>query len=147
MKLAWIHLNGPAGARADARERLELIADTYLSVGAPVQYAAETLLAVRNELQRQIRARLEANDNFLRETCRLRRGGEVLLREGGWYAVIAISPEVSEEEFAVSLLEHENVFVHPGYFFDFPRPGFLVLSLLSPVEVFQEGVTRILARL
>jgi aspartate/methionine/tyrosine aminotransferase len=70
-----------------------------------------------------------------------------LLREGGWYAVLEIASEISEEKFAVDLLEHENVFVHPGYFFDFPRPGFLVLSLLTPVAAFREGVARILARL
>ncbi|MGH7495487.1 MAG: pyridoxal phosphate-dependent aminotransferase [bacterium] len=147
MKLAWIHVNGPDEARVAALERLEYVADTYLSVGTPVQWAAEELLAVRHELQRQIRARLDTNYAFLLETCRRRQRGEVLLRQGGWYAVLGIPAEISEEEFAVNILVQENVLVHPGYFYDFPRPGFLVLSLLTPIEIFQEGVVRIFARL
>jgi aspartate/methionine/tyrosine aminotransferase len=147
MKLAWFHVNGPEEARAEAMARLEFIADTYLSVGTPVQCAAEKLFEVRYDLQRQIHARLEANYAFLLKACGLGRRGEVLAREGGWYAVLRIPEEIPEEEFAVGLLEQENVFVHPGYFFDFPRPGFLVMSLLTPVEIFQEGVARLLARL
>ncbi len=147
MKLAWIHVNGPEALREQACARLEFIADTYLSAGTAVQLAARKLLALRHEMQQQIRARTEANYVYLLESCRARQEGKVLLREAGWYAILKISPEISEEELAVDLLQRDEVFVHPGYFFDFPQAGFLVLSLLAPAEVFQEGVERVLARL
>ena len=147
MKLGWIHVHGPETLRAEAQTRLEFIADTYLSVSTPVQHAARELLALRREMQRQIQTRTQANEAALLEVCRRQPEREVLRREGGWYAVLRLPPEISEEECVVSLLQRDAVLAHPGYFFDFPQHGFLVLSLLPPTEVFQEGVARILARL
>ncbi len=147
MKLGWIYVAGPEAWCQEASTRLEFIADTYLSVGTPVQHAAEKLLALRHDMQRQIQARTQANLAFLLELCRTRPNCRVLLREGGWYAVLKIPPEISEERFCVSLLKEGNVFVHPGYFFDFAQPGFLVLSLLTPPRIFQEGTQRMLTRL
>lgn len=140
MKLGWLYVNGPAVLRAEAIGRLEYIADAYLSAGTPVQHAAPGLLASRYEVQRQIHERVAANEAALQAACRALPECNVLPREGGWYAVIEIPPEIPEEEFAVTLLERENVFLHPGYFFDFPRRGFLVLSLLTPARFFEEGV-------
>lgn len=147
MKLAWIHVSGPANLAAAARERLDFIADTYLSVGTPVQHAAPRWLAVRQEMQQQIHQRLATNENHLRTQCRSFPGVKLLQREGGWYTVLALPPAVREEEFTLALLEQDHVLVHPGYFFDFAQEGFLVVSLLTRPELFQEGMARLLARL
>ncbi len=147
MKLAWIHVSGPAGLAAAARERLDFIADTYLSVGTPVQHAAPRWLALRQEMQQQIHQRLAANEDYLRAECRRLSGVKVLRRDGGWYAVLALPPAVREEEFTLALLEQDQVLVHPGYFFDFAQEGFLVVSLLTRPAVLQEGSARLLARL
>lgn len=147
MKLAWIHVSGPADLVAAARERLDFIADTYLSVGTPVQHAAPRWLAGRLELQQQIHQRLAANEDHLRTLCLSFPSVKLLRREGGWYAVLALPSAVPEEAFTLALLKQDHVLVHPGYFFDFPQEGFLVVSLLTRPELFQEGMTRLLARL
>jgi alanine-synthesizing transaminase len=144
LKLGWIALAGPARARERARERLEFIADAYLSVGAPVQHAAPILLQLRGAVQGQIRERVEANEARLRERCASAASLRPLEREGGWYAVLELSESVDEEAFCIRLLERHGVLVHPGYFFDFQRPGVLVVSLLAEPETFAEGVARLI---
>ena len=143
LKLAWTAVSGPAAVREEALGRLELLADTYLSVGTPVQRAAPGLLARAEELRAPIVARVAANLGTLR---RLARGGSatVLRGGGGWSAVLRIPATMPEEERVLSLLEREDVLVHPGYFFDFPREAYLVLSLLPRREEFEEAVARIL---
>ena len=144
LKLAWIALTGPEAARTEARRRLEVVADTYLSVATPVQGAAGELLARREELQSPIRLRTAANLALLR--TRLAGGSPATLLdpEGGWYAVLRVPATRSEDERVAGLLEHRNVLVHPGYFFDFPHEAFLVVSLLPTPESFAEGVARLL---
>ena len=144
LKLAWIALTGPEAARTEARRRLEVVADTYLSVATPIQGAATELLARREELQSPIRLRTAANLALLR--TRLAGGSPATLLdpEGGWYAVLRVPATRSEDERVAGLLEHRNVLVHPGYFFDFPHEAFLVVSLLPTPESFAEGVARLL---
>lgn len=144
VKLGWIHVSGPQALRAEAQERLDFIADTYLSVGTPVQHAAERLLALRRHVQQQIRQRCSANEKNLFEQCVHAPHCRVLHREGGWYAIIANAKEFSEEEFTVRLLEEHNVLIHPGYFFDFPQSGYVVVSLLTPPNILQEGIVRMI---
>ena len=146
MKLGWIHVSGPEGLVADAQAHLDLIADTYLSVGTPVQLALPELLASRSSLQPQIMGRVTGNLEYLRGQCEAAGGCGVLRLEGGWYAVLEILPKIKEEEFALALLEEGDVFIHPGYFFDFPRQGFLVVSLLTSPEVFREGIARLMEK-
>lgn len=147
MKLGWIHVGGPVGLVAETRERLDFIADTYLSVSTPVQHAAAELLSLRQEMQRQIIERVLRNDKYLRTRSAELPFCRVLKQEGGWYAILEITGEFSEEDFCLTLLEDDNVFLHPGYFFDFPKQGFLVLSLLTPQAIFEEGVNRVVSRL
>jgi alanine-synthesizing transaminase len=148
MKLAWIHVSGPEALCKAAKRRLDFIADTYLSVGTPVQNAAARLLGRRRALQSQIRNRLEANEDFLRQCCAGIAEVQVLNREGGWYAILEIRREgFSEEDWTVSLLEHEDVLVHPGYFFDFSAEDYLVVSLLTPPAVFKQGISRLISRI
>ena len=144
MKLGWMALAGPELARKRARERLEFIADAYLSVGAPVQHAAAALLGLRGVVQRQIRARIAANESLLRERCARVPDLRVLEREGGWYAVLELSESIDEEAFCVRLLEQHGVLVHPGFFFDFARSGVLVVSLLAQPADLAEGIARVI---
>jgi alanine-synthesizing transaminase len=145
LKLGWIVTGGPAREREQAFERLELIADTYLSVSAPVQWAAPVLLGLRTQLQDQILARVRANRTFLASLIGPRSPWALLETEGGWYAILEAPRIQSEEDWVLSLLASDGVLVQPGFFFDFEREAFLVLSLLTPEEVFRAGVRRILS--
>ncbi len=146
MKLAWIVVGGPEDFARAAVERLDVIADTYLSPGTPVQLAAAKLLALRSEMQEQVRRRVAENLAFLdRALC----GGQAtpltrLECEGGWYAVLRVPSSGSDEALAVQLLEQCSVLVHPGRFFNFAQDGFFVLSLISPERDFQEGCRRLM---
>ncbi len=140
MKLGWLIANGPA--REAALARLELIADTFLSVGSPVQWALPSLLRTADSIQQQIRARTQANLSHLREQVR-GKPVSVLELEGGWYATLQVPRIRTEEEWALLLLEQQNTLIQPGFFYDFGQEAFLVLSLLTPEPVFREGLTRI----
>ncbi len=146
LKLGWIVTGGPPADRGNAFERLELIADTYLSVSAPVQWAAPALLGSARQMQRQILERVRANRAFLASQIGAASPWNLLATEGGWYAVLEAPRIQSEEEWVLSLLTEDGVLVQPGFFFDFEREAFLVISLLTPEDVFREGIRRILAR-
>ena len=143
LKLSWAVVQGQDAARREALARLELIADTYLSVGTPIQEALPELMELRDEIQGQIRRRVQANWKLLREKVTAVRKAQLLRCEGGWYAVLEV--EGDEEELTLDALQKDGVLVHPGYFFDFAREGSIVLSLLS--SEFEEGVERLLQRI
>lgn len=151
MKAAWIVLSGPKDLVRNALARLEIIADTYLSVSAPVAHALPRLLETRHAIQPQIRERLESNRAALDQDLTRISGVTQLESDGGWYAVLKLdraggeSPR-TDEDFVVELAAHEGVVVHPGHFYDFADEGFLVLSLLPQPEVFAEGVSRLVRR-
>jgi aspartate/methionine/tyrosine aminotransferase len=140
LKLGWIVVNGEKAR--EAYERLEWIADTYLSVATPVQLALTSLLV--SSVQQKIQVRIAENLHWLQQTVR-GTALNVLRVEGGWYAVAQVPRTRSEEEWVLTLLEHHNVLVQPGFFYDFESEAFLVLSLLTDSSQFQEGVRRILA--
>jgi alanine-synthesizing transaminase len=145
MKLGWIVAGGPESVRRCAFERLELIADTYLSVSSPVQRAAGRLLAAGTRVRDEIAARTRANLARLRAAVEGTALG-VLDVEGGWYATVRVPRTRSEEEWTLELLERENVLVQPGFFYDFESEAFLVLSLLTAPARFEEGVRRLVGR-
>ena len=142
MKLGWIVVGGEERRRREAFERLEWIADTYLSVGAPVQCAAPRLLELRGKMQREIRRRVEGNWAELRGALGGESPARALDADGGWYATVEVPRIRSEEEWALGLLRDHDTLVQPGYFFDFEREAFLVMSLLSRGEDFAEGLRR-----
>jgi aspartate/methionine/tyrosine aminotransferase len=146
MKLGWMVAAGPAAERGSAMERLELIADTYLSVGTPVQWAAAPLLGLRGEIQRQIRDRVCANREFLESQIGTGSPWRMLRAEGGWYAILEAPRIHTEEEWVLGVLGEDNVLVQPGFFFDFEQEAYLVVSLLTRPDLLREGVSRILAR-
>ena len=146
MKLGWIVVNGPRELREKAMENLHWIADTYLSVGTPVQCAAARLLAAGEGLQRQIRARSAANLAFARAAL-AGSTANILAVEGGWYIVLHVPRTRSEEEWALLLLQRAGVLVQPGFFYDFESEAYLVISLLTPPEILREGLSSISAHL
>ena len=144
MKLAWLVASGPDELVKPAIQRLEIIADTYLSPGTPVQIAAPRLLAPRGEIQQQLRSRISENlrqlDSLIAHAPHISR----LDRDGGWYAVLRVPAILPDEEMAVALLERESVLIHPGRFFDFAQDGFIVASLIPPTSDFAEGARRLI---
>jgi len=146
MKLGWIVIAGPSTARAEARDKLEWIADTYLSVGTPVQQAAPRLLKLGKGIQAQIAARVHGNLAWLKSAIAADSPCRMLAVEGGWYATLQVPRIRREEEWALELLAEDNVLAQPGFFYDFESEAFLVLSLLTEPEIFQEGCRRLLAR-
>ena len=143
VKLGWIAAGGPEPLVHAALERLELVCDTYLAVSTPAQFAAPALLERGAAVRSQISIRLRANYHTLQmlagavPSCRVLRSG------GGWYAVLQVPSLESEEDLVLRLLG-EGVLVHPGYFFDFPRESFLIVSLLPPEAAFADGISRVL---
>jgi aspartate/methionine/tyrosine aminotransferase len=144
MKLAWMVASGPQSLVQPAMERLEIIADTFLSPGTPVQLALPKLLGIREEMQLQLQNRIAANLAHLDGALATNKLISRLDRQGGWYAVLRVPAKGSDEDLAVALLEKCSVLIHPGRFFDFGQDGFLVLSLITPEADFREGVRRLL---
>jgi alanine-synthesizing transaminase len=145
MKAGWIAASGPHELVRDAMARLELIADTYLSLNAPIQHALPVLLDQRRKLQPQLIARIQANLRQLDAQLAHQTLVSRLEIEGGWYAVLRVPAVQSDEELAIALLDECSVAVHPGHFYEFSGEGYLVLSLLTPAGQFAEGVRRVLA--
>lgn len=143
MKFAWLATSGPAEVVRRAGARLEVIADTYLSMNAPVQLAAPVLLEQRKQVQPILLDRLRVN---LEELDRQLGGQPACTRflvEGGWYSVLRVPALGSDEDLVIDLLRKMAVMVHPGHFYDFPSEGHLVLSLITEPEAFGEGVARL----
>jgi aspartate/methionine/tyrosine aminotransferase len=144
MKVAWIVTSGPTIEVEVAQSRLEVIADTFLSMNAPIQWATPTLLEQRKSIQQQLLARVLGNLAELDRQLAAQKACQRLIVEGGWYAVLRVPVTHTDEESTVSLLRGKSVLVHPGHFYDFPRDGYLVLSLITPEREFAEGVSRVL---
>lgn len=145
LKLGWIVVGGPHDRQKDALAGLELIADSYLSVSTPVQVAAGALLAAGAAIRHEILARVRANLGSLRQEAARHPACEVLAVEGGWFAVIRVPATRPEEALVLDLLEHERVLVHPGFFFDFSREAYVVVSLLPERHIFVDAARRVLA--
>jgi len=144
MKAAWLTVSGPRERKREALARLEVIADTYLSVNAPVQLAMPVFLDQRRTFQQQLLARVRQNLSELDRQLSRQKSCSRLAVEGGWYAVLRVLAIRSDEELALELLKSSGVSIHPGHFYDFPSEGFLVLSLITPTEIFARGVARTL---
>jgi alanine-synthesizing transaminase len=146
LKLGWMALSGPPALVSEALERLELISDTYLAVATPVQLAAPRLLAAGRTIRNGILDRLRRNHNVLTAVVSRHPSVRILPVEGGWYVILHVPAVRSEEELTLDLLDRDRVVIHPGYFFDFPREAYLVVSLLPPPDAFAEGVRRVVRR-
>jgi alanine-synthesizing transaminase len=145
MKAAWMVVSGPESAKREALDRLEVIADTFLSMNAPIQLAIPALLDLRQGFQGQLLTRVRRN---LAELDRQLAGQAFCRRlriEGGWYAVLRVESDRTDEDIAIELLREKDVYIHPGHFYDFPAEGYLVVSLICPEAEFAEGIRRLLS--
>jgi alanine-synthesizing transaminase len=149
MKIAWLAVTGPSAQVRLALDRLEIIADTYLSVSAPAQAALPALLAQRYSLRPQLLARIKENFSQLQSQLRSQPACELLHAEAGWYAILRYAPNSSthatDEDLAIHLLRHHHVLLHPGHFYDFPASNHLVISFITPPDAFREGVQKLLS--
>jgi aspartate/methionine/tyrosine aminotransferase len=148
-KLGWIAVSGDDALVKEAKARLELIADTYLSVATPVQLALPALLAEQPAVAAAVRARLQQNLAALDEALHELGPASPVRRlpvRGGWYAVLEVPRLHDDDGWVELLIREDSVVVHPGYFFDFEGDGFLVLSLLPETAAFREGVRRVARR-
>jgi aspartate/methionine/tyrosine aminotransferase len=145
MKAAWLIVSGAGSAKTEAIARVEVIADTYLSLNAPVQWALPEFLRLRDEFEAQLMARVNGN---LAELDRQLAGQKLCSRlevEGGWNAVLRVPAIRSDEELALELLAAKGVYVHPGHFYDFASKGYLVVSLITPAREFGDGIKAVLS--
>jgi hypothetical protein len=147
VKLGWVRMSGADAAVREAGGRLEFIADAYLSASTPAQLVAGALLPARGPLQARIRERLGENHRAAGQAFGGGSPAHLLPREGGWYLVVRLPEGEDDENLTYHLLVDDQVIVQPGFFFDFPQGEHLVLSLLTPVAEFAEGLSRVAARI
>ena len=144
MKAAWLVVSGPQELKNEAKGRLEVIADTYLSMNAPVQLALPVFLSQGRAFQRQLMDRVRLNLAELDRQLSLQKVCSRLEVEGGWYGILRVPATRSDEELALSLLNENSVYVHPGHFYDFSSGGYLVMSLIGPEKEFSAGLKSVL---
>ena len=147
MKAAWLVVSGPEALKTEALARLEVIADTYLSMNAPVQLAIPAFLEQRQDFQKQVITRVRCNLADLDRQLAGQQSCSRLEVEGGWYAVLRVPATGSDENLGVDLLLRRDVYVHPGHFYDFASNGHLVVSLIATHLEFQDGLRRLLQSL
>lgn len=140
MKLSWTVVSGPEDAAREAIERLQVMADAYLTVSAPTQHALPDWLAQKESVVREIMSRVRVNRQRLAAALEGRRA-ELLRADGGWCGVVRFMDSRTDEEFSLALLR-QGVLIQPGYLFDLPEHH-LVLSFLTPTEIFERGVRRL----
>ena len=146
VKLGWIGFGGPPAAVDQALALYEIVADTYLSVSTPVQVAAASLIEKGAAVRKQIHERVKANLSALRAAAAAHPSVALLAVEAGWSAVLQVPALRSEESLVLELIEQDDVLVHPGYFFDFAKEAFIVVSLLVEPAQFTAAIARVLAR-
>jgi alanine-synthesizing transaminase len=144
MKVAWIAVSGPNSLKSDALARLEVVADTYLSMNAPVQHAVPAMFAARAGIQRQLIERIKSNLAVLDLNLNAQKLCSRFAVEGGWYAVIRVPVLGTDEDLAIALLRDTGVLLQPGHFYNFPTEGHLIASLITPCAEFANGIERTL---
>src|SRR6202023_1399318 len=145
MKASWLVTSGPEPLKAQALGRLEVIADTYLSMNAPIQLALPTYLELRHGFQKQVMTRVRRNVGELDRQLMLRKACSRLEIEGGWYAIVRVPVTRSDDDLAVDLLTKKGIYVHPGHFYDFATDGYLIVSLIMPERDFADGCRQMLS--
>ena len=145
MKAAWLIVGGPQPWKSEALARLEVIADTYLSVNAHVQLAIPKFLEQRHAFQEEVVSRVRRNLAELDRQLATQKACSRLPVEGGWCTVLRVPATRSDEDLAIELVTAQGVSVHPGLFYEFPADGYLVVSLITPERTFTEGSSRLLS--
>ena len=145
MKAGWLIVGGLQEWKREALARLEVIADTYLSVNAPVQLAIPKFLEQRHAFQEQVISRVRRNLAELDRQLAMQEACSRLTVEGGWCVVLRVPATRSDEDRAIELLTAQGVSVHPGHFYEFASDGYLVVSLITPERIFAEGTSCVLS--
>jgi alanine-synthesizing transaminase len=145
MKAAWLVTSGPEELKAQALSRLEVIADTFLSMNTPVQLAIPGFLELRHGFQNQLMTRVRRNLTKLDAQLAAQSSCSRFELEGGWYAILRVPVTRSDEDLAIELLDTQEIYVHPGHFYDFPTDGHFIVSLIVPEHDFREGMKRLLS--
>ena len=145
MKAAWLIASGPQQWKSEALARLEVIADTYLSVNAPVQLAIPRFIQQHHAFQKQVMSRVRRNLTELGRQLAMQKVCSRLTVEGGWCVVLRVPATRSDEDLAIELLTAHGVSVHPGHFYEFASDGYLVMSLITPERTWAEGTRRLLS--
>ena len=145
MKVAWLTVAGPTALKQQAIARLEMIADTYLSMNTPIQLALPVLLEQRRQFRKQWLTREQDNLAYLDKLLESQKLCSRLKMEGGWYAVMKAPSVMGDDEVALELLTTRGVYVHPGHFYDFPADGYWVVSLITPEQELATGIDALLA--
>ena len=143
MKLAWLTVNGKEDLKNEAIERLEVISDTFLSASTPVQNALPCFLEKGKIITEKIKKRIRKNYKLLKnylEGSPIR----ILTAKGGWNAILEMPSIFSEEKWVKKLLIEKDVLVYPGYFFDFEKEAYLIISLIVKENFLSEGIKKIL---
>jgi alanine-synthesizing transaminase len=143
MKLGWITVSGESGIVRNAMDRLEIICDTYLSTGTPIQRALPSFLDNGRRITDQIRRRIKANYDSLRSMT-AQSSVSLFNAEGGWNVIVQFPRIMSDEEWALLILKECNVLLHPGHFFEIEQEACFVMSLLPQESVFSNGIRRVL---
>jgi alanine-synthesizing transaminase len=144
MKVAWIATSGPVPLKVEALARLEVVADTYLSMNLPVQLAVPAMLAERRSIQDQLLQRIRTNLGTLDTKLASQNLCQRLAIGGGWYAALRVPVLGTDEEMAIALLRETGVLLQPGHFYNFPTQGYMIASLITPCDEFAEGIGRVL---
>jgi hypothetical protein len=142
LKLSWIVVDGNLQQRDEALNRLDIIADTFLSVNTPVQVALPKLLRCSSDIGNQIRLRIQTNYRLLQKVF-ADSSTSVLRVEGGWYAVLQLPQKYSDDNWAEEILTYQNILVQPGHFFDMEQKSCIVISLLSISSLFGDAILRL----
>ena len=144
LKLGWIVVSGPEALVAEASARLEIMCDTFLSVNTPVQIAFEDIMQTSIPLRETILNRVRTNYTMLTAAV-AGTSCSVLESDGGWCGIIRVPTTMTDEAWALALLENEGIHLFPGYFFDLEEEGHLVVSLLPETGLFRSAVTTIVS--
>ncbi len=144
MKLSWIYLSGEPEFIEQMKEALEIISDTYLSVNTPIQVGLENLLETASNIQEKIKNQIYKNCETIIQKLKDNSSIQFFLPEGGWYMLLKLKNNLDDETFTYRLLKEQFVYVHPGYMFDMPDEGYIVISLLPSKNIMQEGIKRLI---
>jgi alanine-synthesizing transaminase len=142
LKLSWIVVSGHPAHTAQALERFDLIADTFLSVNTPVQAAIPDLLSYASDIGHQIRLRIQTNYKLLQNIFS-HSSTSVFQAEGGWYAILRLPQILSDDQWAENILTSQNIIVQPGHYYGIEQKSCIVLSLLPVLDLFEDALIKI----
>jgi alanine-synthesizing transaminase len=142
LKLSWIVVDGSLKQIDEALIRLDIVADTFLSVNTPVQIALPKLLSSCSDIRNQIRLRIQTNYQLLQNIFTDSKTS-VLRVEGGWYAVLQLPQNYNDENWTEEILTHQNILVQPGHYFDIEQKSCIVISLLPISDLFENAILRL----